>query len=178
MSESKIIAIYAIKNIIDNKIYIGSTNDLERRWRDHKSLLSRNCHHSIHLQNAWNKFSKENFVFEILEVLNDEKEILLKEQTYLDIFASYDQNIGYNISKVAGSAFKGRNHSKESKLKQSIGNSGSNHWAFGNHLTEEHKESISKANRKISKDIEQEVIEKYNLIKNAYIVAKTRRDDL
>ena len=173
MSQSeKIIAVYVIKNKLDNKIYIGSSNDLKRRFRDHISLLNRKCHHSIHLQNAWNKYGKENFTFEILEEIIDEKQLLIKEQNYLETYNSYNKDYGYNISKIPGSNFKGRNHTEETKKIQSEKNSGENHWAYGKILTKEHKEKISKSNKKIPKELENEVIEKYNSIKNAYHVAK------
>ncbi|WP_417063869.1 GIY-YIG nuclease family protein [Kamptonema animale] len=44
--------IYLIQNTLDSKVYVGSSIDIERRWCDHKNLLSRSKHHSKHLQNA------------------------------------------------------------------------------------------------------------------------------
>ena len=36
------IGIYKIENIINNKVYIGSSNNIERRWKEHKRLLNNN----------------------------------------------------------------------------------------------------------------------------------------
>ena len=166
------IGIYRIKNTLDDKIYIGSSNNIARRWRHHKDLLNRGIHHSIHLQNAWKKYGETTFLFDVLEILDDESLILTTEQKYLDLFESYNQEKGYNISKYAGSPFKGNKHTEETRKIQSLKNSGVNHWAYGKHLNEEHKEKISCIKRKISKEQEKNVLEDYKRLETAYEVAK------
>lgn len=52
--------IYQIRNLANNKRYIGSTECIERRWRHHQRLLKINKHHSCHLQSAWEKYGKED----------------------------------------------------------------------------------------------------------------------
>ena len=87
--------IYIIENLINGKYYIGSTYQLKRRQRLHfKELLERR-HHSRKLQNAYNKYGKENFQFIILEKITGTNDDLRdKEQWYLDnCFGDY------NISK-------------------------------------------------------------------------------
>lgn len=51
-----ITGIYIIKNILNNKIYVGSTIDIKKRWRDHKWHLKENKHHNSHLQASYNKY--------------------------------------------------------------------------------------------------------------------------
>lgn len=92
--------IYKIENIIDGKIYIGSSKNIELRWHQHKYCLYKNKHHSILLQRAWNKYGKENFEFSVVEECSEE-DLLIREQYYLDLYKSYDRNIGYNISITA-----------------------------------------------------------------------------
>lgn len=59
--------IYIIKNIVNNKLYIGCAIDfISRKWR-HSTDLRNNKHHNIHLQRAWNEYGESNFSFEILE---------------------------------------------------------------------------------------------------------------
>ena len=44
---------------INNKIYIGSAINIYARFKQHKSLLKRNEHHSIKLQNCfWEIYHK------------------------------------------------------------------------------------------------------------------------
>lgn len=79
--------IYKITNIVNNKYYIGSSKDIEGRFKNHKSHLKRNKHRNGKLQSSYNKHGLDSFIFEILEILDDSvtKEDLLRvEQTYLD----------------------------------------------------------------------------------------------
>ena len=90
--------IYKIINNVNNKYYIGSSNNFKLRIRKHFELLSRNKHHSIYLQNAFNKYGKENFCHEIIE-LCDKKDTLIIEQKYLNNIN--DWKLVYNMSKIA-----------------------------------------------------------------------------
>lgn len=65
----KLGGIYQIRNLINDKRYIGFTHKFNARWTDHKKKLNQNRHGNPHLQTAWNKYGSENFVFEILEVI-------------------------------------------------------------------------------------------------------------
>ena len=80
--------IYQIRNVINGKVYIGSTiRNFKVRWKEHRSELRSNRHHSRHLQNAWNKYGESNFSFEIVEYVTNnitERVLLNKEQSYFD----------------------------------------------------------------------------------------------
>lgn len=117
--------IYQIKNIVNNTIYIGSAEFIRERWVNHLSLLKQGKHHSIHLQNSWNKYGKENFQISILEECS-KNELIFKEQFYLNKLLKADQYIlkkskyfltkGLNIKPVANPGFFGK-HSEQSILK-------------------------------------------------------------
>lgn len=63
--------IYQIRNLINNKRYIGQTANFQKRKQIHfKDLKSKSKHTNPHLQKAYNKYGEENFVFEILEYIN------------------------------------------------------------------------------------------------------------
>lgn len=102
--------IYKIENLINNKIYIGSTINFKQRLKHHKYQLKNNIHHSRYLQNAWNKYGDENFKIEILEECVEE-DILTKEQYYID-----NLNSSYNILPLAYRT-KGVKRSLETRLK-------------------------------------------------------------
>jgi predicted GIY-YIG superfamily endonuclease len=53
MNLNKTCGIYYIKNIINGKIYIGSSVQIGIRWQQHKAALRENKHHCIYLQHAW-----------------------------------------------------------------------------------------------------------------------------
>lgn len=100
---SKIMGIYQIKNIINNKIYIGSSKDINNRWKSHIGLLNNNKHHSWKLQSDWNVFKEDNFKFEIIEIINNSDSLLEIEQQWLDRIKCYKNDIGYNISNTSKS---------------------------------------------------------------------------
>jgi len=54
--ENDISCIYKITNLIDNKIYIGSTKNLRKRKIKHISKLNLNYHHNSFLQKDYNTY--------------------------------------------------------------------------------------------------------------------------
>lgn len=92
--------IYKILNTVNNKCYIGSTiQGFSLRWSQHRTELYRNIHTNPYLQNAWNKYGKEAFVFIEQERLNNETDInkiRKREQYWLD-----NLQPEYNLSSVA-----------------------------------------------------------------------------
>ncbi|MDD4156596.1 MAG: GIY-YIG nuclease family protein [Candidatus Cloacimonetes bacterium] len=130
--KEKIIGVYQIINLINDKTYIGSSIDVKNRWREHKTDLEKNRHHSIYLQRSWNKYGKANFVFSMLEEC-DRNELLDREQYYLDKFKSYKKENGYNIAKNTSAPMMGRKHSKETlvKLSEGVRNRDSSVWVRG-----------------------------------------------
>ena len=120
--DSKSKGIYKITNIINGKFYIGSASSVggfKRRWDSHKIGLINGKHRNKYLQSAWGKYGKESFIFEIIEIIRDDKIILIREQYYLDTLTSWDTNIGYNICKIAGNTL-GTKRSKLVKEKMSL----------------------------------------------------------
>ena len=56
--------IYCIECKVTKIKYIGKTREnFYRRWIFHKWNLKNNHHSNTYLQNAWNKYGKENFEF-------------------------------------------------------------------------------------------------------------------
>lgn len=85
-----------IRNLIDNKVYIGQSLDIHERWKQHEKLLYKGTHHSKYLQNAWNKHGKENFEFSILMECEENK-LNEMEQYFIMAFDSYAP-YGYNCT--------------------------------------------------------------------------------
>jgi group I intron endonuclease len=98
--------VYRITNTVNGKVYIGSTVDIDRRFRDHRSSLRANRHSNKHLQAAWWKYGEDSFRFDVVRELGfDTKDLVLaNEQIYLDLYASYKRENGYNDNPVAGSS--------------------------------------------------------------------------
>lgn len=115
--------VYKITNKINGKFYIGSAAEsFSSRWKGHINKLNRQKHRNRYLQSAWNKYKEENFVFSILLVC-ESTDCLKYEQVFLDNLKPWDDNIGYNICKIAGSTL-GVKFSDESKKKLSESKTG------------------------------------------------------
>lgn len=129
--------IYEIVNKIDGKRYVGSSIDIDRRWRDHRRYLNKGCHNSIYLQRAWDKYGYEQFEFVLIEKC--EKIVLTeREQYFLDTL-----NPEYNLCKVAGKApsTKGINiGSKSIETRQKLREAN-----LGKKLSEETKKKMSRS---------------------------------
>ena len=103
--------IYKIVNIEDNKAYIGSAKNFLKRKYMHFHLLSKNKHHSTYFQNAYNKYGKNNFIFEIIEKCNIEI-LIEREQYFINLYKPE-----YNMTMVAGKATNlGKKFSENHKL--------------------------------------------------------------
>jgi group I intron endonuclease len=57
--------IYKITNLVNNKIYIGQTNNPKRRWIQHKSFAKYNPNHQL-ISRAINKYGFQSFNFDII----------------------------------------------------------------------------------------------------------------
>lgn len=119
--------LYFIQNKINNKYYIGqTTKKVKHRWKNHISELNRNVHHNKILQNSWNKYGTDNFIFyKIISItVNDINKLLIclniLEQKYINKYKSMYCDNGFNI-RTGG---LNKKLSPESKLKCSIGNKG------------------------------------------------------
>lgn len=105
MDKGIIVGVYKITNNLNNKFYIGSSNNIYRRWKEHINDLNKNKHINNHLQYSWNKYGEDNFKFEILEECEEDIRIQI-EQKYLDNLTPFKE-IGYNISPVASNCVLG-----------------------------------------------------------------------
>jgi hypothetical protein len=72
--------IYEIKNLLNNKIYIGETIVGELRWKEHLRKLRGNYHINHNLQQDFNEHGEEVLEWSIIKELPKDKDILLLEE--------------------------------------------------------------------------------------------------
>lgn len=101
---------YLIKNIVNGKVYVGSAQEIWRRWLAHRGKLVKNNHHCFHLQFAWNKYKPSKFEFTVLEKIEQKekesyddfkKRVKEREQYYFEIYDVFNSQKGYNSSRYA-----------------------------------------------------------------------------
>ena len=64
----RISCIYKITNLIDGKVYIGQTINYNRRKANHFRKLELGTHANVHLQRAYDKYGRDSFKIEIIEL--------------------------------------------------------------------------------------------------------------
>jgi group I intron endonuclease len=91
------VGIYKIQCKIDNKVYIGYSSNITKRFVLHKYKLNKSMHENSYLQNAWQKHGQDNFSFIILEeCLLDQ--CIDREDYYVKEYKSYHRRFGYNLA--------------------------------------------------------------------------------
>lgn len=76
--------IYKIQSLLEpEKFYIGSSVNVQSRKRQHFSSLKLNKYRNTYMQNYYNKYGKNNFLFLVIEEC-DKESLIVREQFYLD----------------------------------------------------------------------------------------------
>jgi group I intron endonuclease len=133
--------IYKILCICTGKFYVGSTENFRRRYTAHKTRLKKGNHDNDYLQYSIIKYGIENFSFSIIEIVDDRTKLLEREQFYLDLYKSYENANGFNLSSIAGKVeFNGRTKKKMSD-------------AY--YANEEHRFSLLKKNHEAMRGVKQ-----------------------
>ncbi len=139
--------IYIICNNVNQKVYVGSSQNIKTRISKHFNELRKNIHKNRHLQGAWNKYGKENFELKIIENIQEKDKLIEREQFYINKYNAFNENFGYNICPNAYNSI-GFKHTEESKQKMSIekrnnphkyARYGENHWRWGIKLSKNAK---------------------------------------
>jgi len=86
--------IYVIRNIIDDRIYIGRAGTFHDRYITHKNYLSTGKSKNKKLQEFVNIHGIDKLIFEMCEIVDDYREVLLKEKYW--ILKTNCMNTGFN----------------------------------------------------------------------------------
>lgn len=91
--------IYSIINTVNGKVYIGKALCIYRRIKNHIGALNmRSKDENRHLINAWFKYDRSSFKYEVLEYLDkDENKIAERELYWIDYYSSLNRKSGYNL---------------------------------------------------------------------------------
>ncbi len=159
------IGVYEIVNLINDKVYIGSSSDIPSRWREHLKCLRGGYHTNRHLQASFDKYGEDAFAWHTIEECPIEL-LLVHEQEFIDYLKP-----AYNKALIAGSGPSplGKKHSAETRAKMSRSQSANvlagthGHWPMrvwteeqkrqcsvkqrGQRFTEEHRAKLSESHK-------------------------------
>ena len=98
--------VFQIKNLINNKIFISSSTELDTVWNSQKFKLNLGIHPNKNLQSDWKESGEDNFKYEIISELkitddpaqNIKAELKELEGLYIDELKPFETR-GYNQKK-------------------------------------------------------------------------------
>jgi group I intron endonuclease len=136
--------IYKITNIINNKIYIGQTNNPALRWSQHKSNAKYNRNTQV-ITRAISKHGQNNFIFEVIASCLDQENVDRSEERIIYQYDSRNPDKGYNVDP--GGNTTPRTPEILKKISDSLRNFYKNNYnkMKGKNLPEEWRNNISKA---------------------------------
>lgn len=109
--------IYKIVCTKNNKVYIGSSANLLKRFQTHIRHLVSGKHRNPHLQSAFTLYGIDYFEIEILEFCSVEQ-LIIKEQYWMDFYKSYEREFGFN-NTIASDSPLGYKHTDDAKHRMS-----------------------------------------------------------
>lgn len=90
------IGIYCIE--IGERVYIGSSQNISKRWNEHRKALEDGTHYNLKLLRSWRKYGPGEFaIIEACEMEN----LIEREQFWIDELRCVE--FGLNLSPTAGS---------------------------------------------------------------------------
>jgi hypothetical protein len=100
--------VFLIRNVTNDKVFLGSALDLNGRINRHKFQLAAGSHPNQALQQDWKRLGEEKFAFEILDQftptdnasLDLKRELEAMEAMWLDQLKPYGDR-GYNERKLS-----------------------------------------------------------------------------
>jgi group I intron endonuclease len=180
MRRRKISGIYCIRNIKDEKRYIGYSFDISKRFVHHTSALRRGNHDNPYFQSIWNTSKEEDFVFEIIEEYPPDKKLLKAMEIYfIAYYNSFkDDGGGYNLTRGGEGSigFKQSSESIESIKKNLPDRHGKNNNRWGKHWSDEWKKEQGKRSSARKRTEEEKLKTSNSLIgEKCYIYGEKRK---
>ena len=118
---NEICGIYKITNKINNFCYVGQSQRVKKRVAEHFRLLKLNKHPNPRLQNAYNKYGKDNFIWSLEAICEDLRDLDTIENAFISGEARFLEPVFYNIADFAKAPMRGNTHSDEVREKIRVG---------------------------------------------------------
>lgn len=119
--KSDICGIYKIVNTATGQCYVGQSQRMKKRIKEHFRLLRSNKHTNPHLQNAYNKYGADCFYGEPEVECESLEELDRLEEAFIQGSAWFEQPTVYNISDFAKAPMRNKTHSEEVREKIRLG---------------------------------------------------------
>ena len=155
--------IYAIRNKVNNKYYIGKSINIYERIRQHINKLNKTSKDSnFHLNKSWLKYGRDNFEYMILEDIDKNDNLLKQQELYWILkLKSNEREFGYNLRLdsdtkcIVNKETKDRMskgtllyYKNNPEVKKEIGKKSSEFWKNNPEIKSQMAKNVSKAKHK------------------------------
>jgi len=143
--------IYAIKNKINGKKYIGqTTRPLYKRIYEYKAAFNHSKFYNEYLLSSFKKYGWDNFEFSVIDTATNIIELNEKEIKYIRDYNSNNKEFGYNI-EIGGRNSIPDMETLEKMSKSHLGIIQTNTW-IGNRIAKAGTEEAKKYGREKTED--------------------------
>jgi group I intron endonuclease len=139
--KNAICGLYKLVNQVTGQCYVGQSQNINKRIREHFRLLKLNKHTNPHLQNSYNKYGPEAFRGFVEVECSDLSELDKLENAFLCGEAWFEEPTVYNIAGFAKAPMRGKTHSPEVRERIRLGRRASTF----DYRSEEYRKTLSDA---------------------------------
>lgn len=133
--------IYKIVNTATNQCYVGQSQYMEKRIREHFRLLRGNKHSNTHLQHAYNKYGAASFYGAIEVQCANLDELDMLEEAFISGEAYFTEPVVYNIADFAKAPMRGKSHTETVRERIRLGRRA----ATFDYQSDEYRKTLSEA---------------------------------
>lgn len=116
-----ICGIYKIVNRATGQCYVGQSQRVQKRIKEHFRLLRLKKHPNQHLQRAYDKYGADNFFGAVEIECENLDQLDYLENAFLVGDAWFEEPTVYNIADFAKAPMRGKTHSEETKNRIRLG---------------------------------------------------------
>lgn len=168
--------IYLIVREDTSQMYVGQSNNIERRWKEHIRGADID---SSRLERAMRKHGANKFSIKtITELPDDEKLLNTHEKYWINFYNTYEDKFHYNLSEGGETSPMKNPDTVKKVLENRVDQSGENNPFYKKQHTKESKEKISKAKKGIKQPLERKINQSLNQNNSNYFrvsIIKTDR---
>lgn len=112
--------IYKFTNLVNNKVYIGQSTNIEKRKKSHiNNYINSNIKdYNTYFYRALRKYGIDNFKYSVIEVVNNKEELENREKYWINHYNSYKK--GYNSTPGGGVTGVGEEHPNAVLTKEEV----------------------------------------------------------
>lgn len=135
--------IYKLVNKVTGTCYVGQSQRVKKRIREHLRLLRWNKHPNPKLQHSYNKYGADSFTWEIEAKCENTEDLDIIENAFLSGKAWFEEPVFFNIADFAKAPMRNKQHSEEVRQRIRIGRRATKF----NYQSEEYSASLKKAHQ-------------------------------